>query len=173
MSEASSGGFATDCCTPDAVPPRGGGFATGCCTPEAVPPPAARPKYPSPIATAASTEIDAALLQRMLDGRYAELREQLREVLSSEEFAPPIAIPTDEYRELVFRWAQSLAEEVVTAPGFPERYGGQNDPGGNVAAFETLAFGDLSLLVKFGVQFGLCGGAIHQLGTQRHHERYL
>jgi acyl-CoA oxidase len=42
-----------------------------------------------------------------------------------------------------------------------------------VAAFETLAYGDLSLLVKFGVQFGLWGGAVHQLGTKRHHDRYL
>jgi acyl-CoA oxidase len=42
-----------------------------------------------------------------------------------------------------------------------------------VAAFETLALGDLSLVVKFGVQFGLWGGAVHQLGTRRHHERYL
>jgi acyl-CoA oxidase len=42
-----------------------------------------------------------------------------------------------------------------------------------VVAFETLAFGDLSLLVKFGVQFGLWGGAVQQLGTRTHHERYL
>ena len=43
----------------------------------------------------------------------------------------------------------------------------------SVAAFETLAFGDLSLLVKCGVQFGLFGGAVLHLGTEQHHERYL
>src|SRR5205807_1951994 len=59
------------------------------------------------------------------------------------------------------------------APGFPPEFGGIGDPGANVASFETLAFGDLSLLVKFGVQFGLWGGAIQQLGTRAHHERYL
>jgi acyl-CoA oxidase len=42
-----------------------------------------------------------------------------------------------------------------------------------VAAFETLAHHDLSLLVKFGVQFGLFGGAVQQLGTERHHAAYL
>jgi acyl-CoA oxidase len=42
-----------------------------------------------------------------------------------------------------------------------------------VAAFETLAHGDLSLLVKLGVQFGLFAGGIHQLGTERHHAAYL
>jgi acyl-CoA oxidase len=70
-------------------------------------------------------------------------------------------------------WARSLAAEGLTAPGFPEGFGGHGDPGANVAAFETLGYGDLSLLVKFGVQFGLWGGAVHQLGTRTHHERYL
>jgi acyl-CoA oxidase len=42
-----------------------------------------------------------------------------------------------------------------------------------VTAFEALAMGDLSLLVKCGVQFGLFGGAILHLGTERHHERCL
>jgi len=45
--------------------------------------------------------------------------------------------------------------------------------GAFLAAFETLAFHDLSLLIKFGVQFGLFGGSIHNLGTEKHHARYL
>jgi acyl-CoA oxidase len=73
----------------------------------------------------------------------------------------------------VLEWARVLAGEGLTAPGFPREYGGQGDPGANVAAFETLGHGDLSLLVKFGVQFGLFGGAVQQLGTERHHQRYL
>jgi acyl-CoA oxidase len=44
---------------------------------------------------------------------------------------------------------------------------------GFIAAFETLATHDLSLLIKCGVQFGLFGGSILQLGTKRHHEEYL
>ena len=55
----------------------------------------------------------------------------------------------------------------------PCEYGGKGSPGASVTAFETLAMGDLSLLVKCGVQFGLFGGAILHLGTERHHERYL
>jgi acyl-CoA oxidase len=89
------------------------------------------------------------------------------------EFTPVIAPETSEYRAQVMEWAKALAAEGMTAPGFPKEYGGEGDPGANVAAFETIAFGDLSLLVKFGVQFGLWGGAVQQLGTQRHHERYL
>ncbi|HEU4568498.1 MAG TPA: acyl-CoA dehydrogenase, partial [Marmoricola sp.] len=57
--------------------------------------------------------------------------------------------------------------------GFPKEYGGAGDVGASIAAFETLAMGDLSLLVKSGVQFGLFGGAILHLGTKRHHDAYL
>ncbi len=125
---------------------------------------------------AVSTEtrtFDASALMQLLDGRYAEVRQELRTVLGRPEFAPMVAMPTAEYREQVMEWARLLAAEGLTAPGFPERYGGRGDPGANVAGFETVALGDLSLLVKFGVQFGLWGGAVQQLGTQRHHERYL
>ena len=57
--------------------------------------------------------------------------------------------------------------------GFPTEYGGGGDIGASVAAFETLGFGDLSILVKVGVQFGLFGGAILQLGSKHHHDAYL
>jgi acyl-CoA oxidase len=119
------------------------------------------------------SSFDPARLQALLDGRYAALRAQVKDVLCRPEFAPVIALPTGEYRERVLTWAQHLAAEGLTAPGFPAEYGGRDDPGANVASFETLAFGDLSLLVKFGVQFGLWGGAIQQLGTEQHHQRYL
>src|SRR5436305_3767045 len=127
------------------------------------------------VATAEQQTIsfDPGLLSRLLDARYADGRDQVRDVLKRPEFARPLAIPTAEYRELVLRWAKTLADEGLTAPGFPQEFGGMGDPGGNVVAFETLAFGDLSLLVKFGVQFGLWGGAVQQLGTRVHHERYL
>jgi acyl-CoA oxidase len=119
--------------------------------------------------TPETEDFDSEALLRLLDGRYG----QLREVLSRPEFAPVGPLPTGEYRERVLQWARTLADEGLTAPGFPKEYGGHDDFGANVAAFETLGFGDLSLLVKFGVQFGLWGGAVHQLGTRIHHERYL
>jgi acyl-CoA oxidase len=73
----------------------------------------------------------------------------------------------------VLAWARELAAAGGTAIGYPVEYGGQGEVGRSIAAFETLAFGDLSLLVKCGVQFGLFGGAVLHLGTARHHERYL
>jgi acyl-CoA oxidase len=126
-----------------------------------------------PITLPDTERVNPQALSRLLDGRYGPVRQQLREIMCREEFAPVIAMPTAEYRERVMDWMRTIAQEGQTAPGFPERYGGHGDPGANVAAFETLGLGDLSLLVKFGVQFGLWGGAVQQLGTERHHERYL
>jgi acyl-CoA oxidase len=120
-----------------------------------------------------SSSFDPSALQRVLDGPYAEIRELVRQRLSQPDFAPVIALPMPEYRELVLLWAQTLAAEGGTALGLPAEYGGAGDPGANVASFETLALADLSLLVKVGVQFGLWGGVVQQLGTELHHARYL
>jgi acyl-CoA oxidase len=116
---------------------------------------------------------DPTILQRQLDGDYAEVRERVREVLSRPEFAPVAGLPTPEYRERVLEWAKTFASEGLTTYGFPKAVGGEEDPGATVAMFETLALGDISLLIKFGVQFGLWGGAVNHLGTAGHHERYL
>ncbi len=79
----------------------------------------------------------------------------------------------EEFRERVKDVVVELAATGQTGMGFPKEYGGGGDIGASIAAFETLAFGDLSVLVKVGVQFGLFGGAILQLGTKRHHDAYL
>ena len=43
-----------------------------------------------------------------------------------------------------------MAATGQTGMGFPKEYGGGGDIGASIAAFETLAFGDLSVLVKVG-----------------------
>jgi acyl-CoA oxidase len=119
-------------------------------------------------------QTDPAALQRFLDGEHREIREQVRERISRPEFRRPAeSLPRAEYRELVFEWTRALAASGDTGIGFPAEFGGRGDVGGSVAAFETLALSDLSMLVKCGVQFGLFGGAVLHLGTRTHHERYL
>ena len=115
----------------------------------------------------------AAELQRFLDGPHAAVRDRVREWLSTEGNAPRPHLPLEEHRAQVLAWAQDLAGMGETTAGYPSEYGGADDIGGYIAGFETLAFGDLSLLVKTGVQFGLFGGAVQHLGTRIHHERYL
>jgi acyl-CoA oxidase len=117
--------------------------------------------------------ITAETLQRILDGRWAEQREQVREVLCDDLFAPVYDLPLDEHRDRVLEQARVLARTDGPRFLFPKSVGGGGDAGAAVTAFETQAHGDLSLLVKTGVQWGLFGGAITHLGTERHHKRYL
>src|SRR6185503_20338187 len=112
-------------------------------------------------------------LRRRLDGPYPDTRERVRWWLSQPGNEPVDDRSTEEHREQVLAWVRELSSEGDTAMGYPEEYGGKGSPGRSVTSFETLAMGDLSLLVKCGVQFGLFGGAILHLGTERHHERYL
>jgi acyl-CoA oxidase len=114
-------------------------------------------------------------LQEYLDGPYRLVRELVREGLAADVklLDDALSLPRDAYRDRVLAAMQQVTADGHTGRGFPEAFGGQGDLGGFIAAFETLAFGDLSLLVKAGVQFGLFAGAILYLGTARHHEQYL
>ena len=123
-----------------------------------------------------SVSIDVPSLRQVLDAPHEQVRDTVRERLLALDLPTAeqrAAMPADEYREQVLAWARQLAADRATGLGFPTEYGGGGDFTGSLAAFETLAMGDLSLLVKCGVQFGLFAGAIHQLGTTHHHERYL
>jgi acyl-CoA oxidase len=117
--------------------------------------------------------LDVDEVARRLDGPSADTRAQVREWLSRPGNEPAADLPMEEHRRRVLAWATELAGAGRTALGFPIAYGGAGNVGASIAAFETLAFGDLSLLVKIGVQFGLFGGAVLHLGTEVHHERYL
>src|ERR1700754_703351 len=112
-------------------------------------------------------------LRTLLDGPYPETRERDRWWLSQPGNEPADDRPIEEHREQVLAWVRELSSEGDTAMGYPVEFGGKGSPGRSVTSFETLAMGDLSLLVKCGVQFGLFGGAILHLGTERHKERYL
>ncbi|MET9096394.1 acyl-CoA dehydrogenase [Streptomyces cyaneofuscatus] len=120
-------------------------------------------------------ELDVRALTEVLDGEYAEIRDLVRTNLvtyaSVLEEAEELGF--DAYRERVRDIVVEMAATGQTGMGFPKRYGGGGDVGASIAAFETAAFGDLSVLVKTGVQFGLFGGAILHLGTERHHDAYL
>jgi acyl-CoA oxidase len=120
-------------------------------------------------------DVDVDALRALLDGRYREVRDLVRtnlaehaQVLLDEE-----QMSTADFRERVKDVVVMMAGTGQTGMGFPEEYGGGGDIGASIAAFETLAYGDLSVLVKVGVQFGLFGGAILQLGTKTHHDAHL
>jgi acyl-CoA oxidase len=120
-------------------------------------------------------DLDVPGLTRLLDGRYAEVRQLVRDNLAEHAsiLADAEEMSVRDFRERVLEVVRMMAETGQTGFGFPEAYGGGGDIGASIAAFETLAFGDLSVVVKVGVQFGLFGGAILHLGTERHHAAYI
>jgi len=120
-----------------------------------------------------AASFDVKAMQAIFDGDYPEKRRAVRELLSQPHFAYQYALPKSEYRELVLSWCREIASAGFGALSYPEVGGGQNDTEAFVAAFETIAEHDLSLLIKFGVQFGLFGGSISQLGTEHHHREFL
>ncbi len=112
-------------------------------------------------------------LRDFLDADHRGLRDDLLDLLSEDAMQVPHGTPSPEHRERALDAVQLLADRGYGGLAFPEELGGAGDPGGAIAVFETLAFGDLSILVKYGVQFGLFGGSVYQLGTRWHHETFL
>jgi acyl-CoA oxidase len=129
----------------------------------------------APASGYAQPRVDVPALTAVLDGRYAGVRDLVRTNLAAYASILTDAeeMSIEDFRERVKDVVVEMAATGQTGMGFPEEHGGGGDIGASIAAFETLAYGDLSVLVKVGVQFGLFGGAILQLGTKHHHDAYL
>jgi acyl-CoA oxidase len=103
-------------------------------------------------------------LTTVLDGRWAELKTRLRERMAATKPPDTIGLDMESHRAQVLQQLHELAEAGHSKVS--------DDVGGSVISFQMLGYGDLSLMVKAGVQWGLFGGAVQMLGTERH-EGYL
>jgi acyl-CoA oxidase len=117
--------------------------------------------------------VDPRALQHVLDGRWAAVKDDVRAEMGALAVHPDPDLSSADYRALTTENMHRLARSGRPHQGFDPAYGGGGDVGGVVTAFAMLGYGDLSLLVKAGVQWGLFGGAVQVLGTEHHHERYL
>ena len=112
-------------------------------------------------------------LRNTLDGRWRDMKNRMREELSSEVFKPHYTPNTVIARTKVTEQMRIMAANGAAEDGFKKEHGGNGDVGAAVTQIEMLAMSDLSLMVKAGVQWGLFGGAIENLGTERHHDAYV
>ncbi len=128
-------------------------------------------RIPAPLRP--SPAVDAEGLQALLDGPERATRDRVRKLLAEPQFAYRSQLDDTAYREAVLAWVATLSREGLGALGVPQEFGGGGDPRAFLAAFETIAFHDLSLTIKFGVQFGLFQNSVLLLGTRWHHEHFL
>jgi acyl-CoA oxidase len=122
---------------------------------------------------APETKSTAEYLRDALDGRWREVKTQTRDWLSREQFRPHYTPNTVLARAKVAEQMTLIAAAGISDEGFRKEHGGTGDVGAAVTMIEMLAMSDLSLMVKAGVQWGLFGGAVENLGTERHHEAYV
>ena len=112
-------------------------------------------------------------LRNTLDGRWRDVKNRMRQELSTEIFRPHYTPNTVIARTKVAEQLKIMAAHGAAEDGFKKEHGGNGDVGAAVTQIEMLAMSDLSLMVKAGVQWGLFGGAIENLGTERHHKAYV
>ena len=147
--------------------------------PATVPPKPARDEVAAPIpapradAQPASPRIDVEQLGRQLLGTWADIRVAARDRAAMPDLQRIEGQPMAEHRERVLGQLKLLVEQGAVHKAFPKELGGNDDHGGNIAAFEELVLADPSLQIKSGVQWGLFGAAVLHLGTGYHHRTFL
>ena len=112
-------------------------------------------------------------LAALLDGDFAATKAKTLTILQDPEFQLRHIPVKEDHREQVLQWCKLLADQGMGALSYPEAQGGKGDMGLYASVFETLGYHSLSLSIKFGVQFGLWGGSVMNLGTEKHHAKYL
>ena len=107
-------------------------------------------------------------LQKILDGAYAEERERVRAMLDDEFFRPQIGLPLDEARDSILARLEHLRDTGMPKGVFSKAHGGSGELGATLTGMELVGHADLGMMVKSGVQWGLFGGAVEALGSERH-----
>lgn len=116
---------------------------------------------------------DVAAMTALLDGEQADIINKVKSIISRKDFTPVVDSDIHAFREKVLSWCKVLADEGLGSYAYPVAQGGKGDMEAYFAIMETLSYQDLSLVIKFGVQFGLWGMSVLFLGTEKHHKKYL
>ncbi|MDO5619124.1 acyl-CoA dehydrogenase family protein [Kocuria sp.] len=118
-------------------------------------------------------QLDVAELRDLLMGSYAQERRASRELIKESKFHHVPGRTKEEQRERTFEALKALAGSDAVMAGLPTSQGGGGEPGAYVASFEEFVLADASLQIKAGVQWGLFGSAVLNLGTEHHHNKWL
>ncbi|MDX2377477.1 acyl-CoA dehydrogenase family protein [Microbacterium sp. LRZ72] len=130
-------------------------------------------RAPHSAAEVQESRLDVERVTDMLLGTWADTRRRAREMIKNPALWRDDSLGMDEHRERVLGQLHLLVQEGGVHRAFPVEYGGEADNGANIAGFEELVAADPSLQIKSGVQWGLFGSAVLQLGTKEHHDKWL
>lgn len=117
----------------------------------------------------ATASVNVEVLNELLMGTWGDVRREAREFVKDPALHRRDGLSLEEQRERALAQLHLLVDHGAVHRAFPISVGGLEDNGGNITAFEELVSADPSLQIKGGVQWGLFGSAIVQLGTERHH----
>ena len=120
-----------------------------------------------------NTTATGEALRRALDGPFHEIKQRWRNEVDGADIVRDPALSMEEARDWTLERVKDLAARHLVTAGFPAAQGGSGTAAESCAHFEMAALGDLSVTIKSGVQHGLFGGAIVNLGTTYHHETFL
>lgn len=109
-----------------------------------------------------------AALRALLDGPFSGARDAARALIEDKGIRADATLSLAESRERTFAQLSDVLDTGTPRGAFRTTHGGTGDIGSTLAAIETVGGADLSLMVKAGVQWGLWGGAVENLGTDRH-----
>jgi acyl-CoA oxidase len=134
-----------------------------------------QPALRKPMSSSHQTQasFDIKRMTEILDGSDAETIRKTISVITDPSFKYINSGDLGIQREAVLNWAKKLASHGFGSMAYPKAYGGGDDLAAYFTIMETLSYHDLSLVVKFGVQFGLWGMSVYLLGTEKHHKKYL
>jgi len=120
-----------------------------------------------------NSDFEIQKITALLNGKEAAIINRVKSVISRPEFAYETSTDIHVYRQTVYNWCKILAGENLGNMAYPKQYGGGENIADYFAIMETLSYHDLSLVIKFGVQFGLWGMSVQSLGTEKHYAKYL
>ncbi|WP_061962081.1 acyl-CoA dehydrogenase family protein [Demequina flava] len=130
------------------------------------------PEAPQTVSSERLTTLGSSLRQH-LDGAYAAERSVARATFPTDSMLRDPEWDVEQSREWTLQRLIDLEKHGFGSAGVPDGADAVQDPLTAVVTFETLAHADLSVTIKSGVQFGLFGGAVTNLGTAWHHEEFL
>lgn len=130
--------------------------------------PAGRPHGLATTSPSTSSAV-AADLRAATAGRWGHVKDEVR-AFAEREPLPGELLDMTEHRAWVDAMLPKVRDLGHARSALRPELGGSNDLGASVTSFEMMGHGDLSLMVKTGVHWGLCGGAVAALGLPRHDE---